>query len=260
MCYDIQAKLDSMLKRAMRENNDEHVQEILRKIERFTGKPMFHLSGFDHPEILIYTDKEPTIPTIAKWGLVPNWVKDEEASRKIVAGTLNARGESIFDKPSFAESAKNQRCIICIDGFFEHQHYKGKKFPYFIANKNGKPLTLGGLWNEWQHPVTGDLLNSFSIVTTKANSLMTEIHNNPKLLEPRMPLILTEEGQSQWLAPATGEDEWEKIKSLITPSSSEFLTAHTVGRLRGKHSPGNSESITDEVIYAELSNDAPTLF
>lgn len=113
--------------------------------------------------------------------------------------TLNARGETIFEKPSFRTSAKNHRCIIYVAGFYEHHHYNNKTYPFFIYRKDAQPMALAGLWSEWKNPDTGGRLNTFSIVTTKGNKMMARIHNNPKLKEPRMPVILPSELEDEWL-------------------------------------------------------------
>ena len=249
MCYDVQAKLESQLKRAIRKNSSEEVNSILEKLEKFHGRPMFHVSGFNHPEMLIYTNERPDIPTIAHWGLVPHWTKDEASKEKLWNSTLNAKGETIFEKPSFKDSAIAKRCLIHIDGFFEHKQINGKSFPHFIKPKDNSVLSLGGVWSEWINPRTELIETSFSIVTTRANTLMSDIHNNPKLSEPRMPLILDHENEEDWLQGALSENEIEKFKKLIKPASDHVLEAHTVGRLSGKNFKGNNESVTEEVNY-----------
>ncbi|MFT5859522.1 MAG: putative SOS response-associated peptidase YedK [Flavobacteriaceae bacterium] len=250
MCYDIQAKLESQLKRAIRKNSVEDMNAILEKLERFNGRPMFHLSGFDHPELLIYTNEAPDVPTAATWGLVPSWTKNESAKLKIINSTLNAKGETIFDKPSFKESAQSKRCILQVDGFFEHKHINGKTYPHFISRADGHLMTLGGLWSEWKNPLTRKMETSFSIITTRANQLMSGIHNNPKLAEPRMPLILPPNAEDLWLRP-TGKGV-ETLSQIIKPAENALLEAHPVGRLKGKEYTGNNANITERAYYAAI--------
>ena len=165
---------------------------------------------------------------------------------------MNARGETIFEKPSFRDAAKNNRCIIYIDGFYEHHHFKNNTYPFFIQKKDKNPIALAGLWSEWINSKTGGKINTFSIVTTEGNSLMSKIHNNPKLKGPRMPLILPEEIEEKWLNPIIEELDIHLIQDLIQSYPADELKAHTVNKLRGKDYKGNVEEISEEVIYKEL--------
>lgn len=252
MCYDLKASLEAQLSKARRENDLQAIEEIIEKLVPLTDLPIYHSSGFNHPELLIYTDRSPEFPEVATWGLVPNWVRDEAQLKKLWNSTLNARGETIFEKPSFRDSAKHRRCILCIDGFYEHHHFRGKIYPFFIRAKNKQPISLAGLWSEWVHPESGGRIKTFTIVTTKGNELLTRIHNNPKLKEPRMPLVLSPEGEATWLHPGTGEPETSEIRELIRKKPVIELEAHTVRKLRGREYPGDIEGISDKYVYPEL--------
>ena len=252
MCYDIKASLEAQLNRARRNNDEQAIKEIIEKLLPLTDIPIFHASGFSHPKLFIYTDEQPIQPTVASWGLVPHWVKDREQLKKLWNNTLNARGETIFDKPSFRDSARHKRCLIYIDGFYEHHHFKGKTFPFYIRGKNNEPLTLAGLWSQWRDPETGELLKTFTIVTTEGNSLLAKIHNNPKLEGPRMPLILPSELQDEWLQPVEDELDIQQIEELIGSYPAEWLEAYTVHRLRGKEYLGNVPETAEPVVYEEL--------
>ena len=252
MCYDIKATYETQLKRARRKGDLAAVAEILEKLIPFTDLPLYHASGFSHPEMLIYTADSPEYPSVATWGLVPHWVKDEAQLKKFWNNTLNARGETIFEKPAFRESANNKRCIIYIDGFYEHHHFNKKIYPYFIHRKDEKPIALAGLWSEWINPETNGRMNTFSIVTTVGNSMMSKIHNNPKIKGPRMPLILPDELEDEWLKPIKDDLDQQKIQNLIQSYPDGELKAHTVGKLRGKDYVGNVENISDKVVYEEL--------
>ena len=140
MCYDIKASYEAQLSRAKRKGDFVAVEEILEKLIPFTDLPLHHVSGFTHPKLLIYTNESPEFPIVATWGLVPHWVRDDIQKKKIWNTTLNARGETIFEKPSFKQSAKNNRCIIYIDGFYEHHHFNKKTYPFFIQRKDEKPI------------------------------------------------------------------------------------------------------------------------
>lgn len=252
MCYDIKASLEAQLTRAQREQDYQAIEEILEKLIPLTDLPIHHASGFSHPEVLIYTDRSPYFPEVATWGLVPHWVRDQEQLKKLWNRTLNARGETIFEKPSFRTSARNNRCIIYVDGFYEHHHFKGKTYPFYVHRKDNKPMALAGLWSEWRNDETGGVINTFSIVTTQGNPLLAKIHNNPKLKEPRMPLILPQELEDKWLEHLDDELDQQAIEKLIQSYPEEELRAHTVTRLRGKDYVGNVEEISNPVTYVEL--------
>lgn len=252
MCYDIKASLEAQLNRANRSGDKKAMEEILEDLVPLTDLPLHHASGFSHPKILIYTDRSPDFPEVSSWGLVPHWVKDEAQLKKLWNNTLNARGETIFEKPSFRDAAKNSRCLIYIDGFYEHHHFKGKTYPFFIRSRDRKPIPLAGLWSEWYDKETKTVLNTFSIVTTDGNSLLAKIHNNPKLKGPRMPLILSPSMEDQWLNPVHGNLDKKELQTLIMPYPENELEAYTVGKLRGKEYVGNVPEISNEKVYEEL--------
>lgn len=252
MCYDIKASLESQLSRARRNNDAVAIKEITKKLLPLTDLPIYHASGFSHPKLFIYTNNSPYLPHVAFWGLVPHWVKDKEQVKKIWNNTLNARCETLFEKPSFREAAKFHRCIVYVDGFYEHHHYKGKTYPFFIYKKNNLPLALAGLWSEWVYKETGEILTSFSIVTTKGNTMMSKIHNNPKLTEPRMPLLLTNDLEDKWLDPIMDKNSMAEIQQELKERSDDYLRAYTVNKLRGLSYLGNVEKVSEPREYPEL--------
>lgn len=252
MCYDIKASLEAQLTRAQREQDYQAIEEIMEKLIPLTDLPIHHVSGFSHPELLIYTDRSLNFPEVATWGLVPHWVKGDEQRKKLWNQTLNARGETIFEKPSFRNAAKNNRCIVYVDGFYEHHHFGGKTYPFYIHRKDLEPLALAGLWSEWTDNGTGGSINTFTIVTTEGNPLLAKIHNNPKLKGPRMPFILPLELEDKWLIHIDDEVDQKSIEELIQSYPEEELTAHTVTRLRGKEYIGNVKEVSDSFEYEEL--------
>jgi len=252
MCYDVKTKLESQLRRAKRFNDQGWKAELEEKLLPYMEHTYYHVSGYMHPKLLIYTNDKPCIPTLSIWGLVPHWIKNNDQRLKYWNNTLNARGETIFEKPSFRESAKNKRCILYVDGFYEHHHFKGKTYPFFISGIDKMPLAIAGLWCEWVDKETGEILNTFTIVTTKGNALLSKIHNNPKLIEPRMPVILTEETEGLWLEPINSEYQRNEIMNLMQPFPENKLKAHTVRRLRGKQAVGNVPEASVYYRYNEL--------
>ena len=150
-------------------------------------------NGFSHPETPVITNKDTGIIELYKWGLIPHWAKDITIRKN----TLNARIETINQKPSFRDAVKN-RCLVLVDGFYEWQWLdpKGKnKQKYLITFPNDEVFSLAGLWSEWTDKLTGEILNTYTILTTEANELMSQIHNSQK----RMPVILSPNNETDWL-------------------------------------------------------------
>lgn len=258
MCYESSQLAYRIYRDAKRLGaSDEELNELRRRWHDLENdRPQFyHVSGFSHPDLLGFTRKNRTIDLDSFfWGLIPNWVPNEEQASKLWNQTLNARGETIFDKPAFRDAALSERIVIPLTGFYEHQHQKGKTFPYFIAAEAEEDLLVGGLAAEWVNPATGELIRSATIVTVPGNALMARIHNNPKLNEARMPLILSEDQSAQWMTGS--QSDAEEILSL---SCKVNLRAHTVRRLRGKEYLGNCKEVQEAYDYPELI-EPPTLF
>lgn len=253
MCYDLSQIAQRAYIAAIRDNASPDVIEHYRKeYEKYKSDIVdyYHTSGFQHPKLLTFNKKG---LNLSIWGLIPHWVKDEQTAQEIWNKTINARGESIFEKPSFRDAAKT-RCIIPVDGFYEHHHKNGKTYPYYIETATHDPLLLGGIQATWLNKETGEIINSISVVTTKGNSLLSDIHNNPKLKEPRMPLIIERNEIDNWI----GEDDQVAMK-LIHPNTTTKLVAHTVQKLRGKDAIGNVKEARDDFSYPELSA-PPELF
>lgn len=259
MCYDIQTTLEAQLKRAKRLNDPKAIADITEKLKPYTSA-QYHAPGFAHPKVLIYNNLEPQVPKPAVWGLIPSWIGSEEEKAKLWNNTLNAKGESIFEKPSFRDSAKKMRCLVPVLAFFEHHHKGSKSFPHRIFRKDGEPLMLAGLWSEWVNKSSGEIVESFSIVTTRGNSLMEGIHNNPKMDGARMPVILDEKDEETWLNTEDHPSLDKEIENLLKPYPSEKLEAFPVAKLRGKEAVGNSEELLKRKYYPELEEIQGSLF
>lgn len=250
MCFSISASLEAQLKRAMKNKSQSDVLKIREKIKSHSNKPFFHLSGFAHPQVLVYTNENIYEPELAYWGLIPEWIKDRKSVSSIWNKTLNARLETIFEKPSFKTSAESKRCIVYVDGFFEFHHYKGKSYPFYVHSKNKEPLILAGLWSEWFDRSKNQIITSFTIVTRKAASLLTKIHNNPKLKEARIPVVLNEAESALWLDINNVNEK--DIATQIINTNESFLKAHPVQKLSGKAYLGNTPEVVNEHQYEGL--------
>jgi putative SOS response-associated peptidase YedK len=141
-------------------------------------------NGFQHPSTPVVTQAEPGRVQLMNWGLIPHWAKD----RSIQNNTLNAKMETLAEKPSF-RNVLNNRCLVFADGFYEWQWLDpaGKqKQKYLITLPDAQPFAFAGLWSRWNDPQTGFPLNTYTLITRPADELMSRIHNS-KL---RMPWIL----------------------------------------------------------------------
>lgn len=179
----------------------------------------YHVSAFTNPDYPVITE-DPEIH-IFKWGLIPFWTKTEKDANEIRTKTYNARAESIFEKPSFRGSINTKRCIVPSTGFFDWRHEGGKKIPYFIYMKNEDIFSMAGIYSDWVDPGTGEVIKTFSIITTGANDLMRYIHNT----NFRMPVILREEDEKKWLSPRLNKGE---IESFLQPIDSDLMDAYVI--------------------------------
>jgi putative SOS response-associated peptidase YedK len=255
MCYSAKSLKTAALKRAVHDGDKAIAEQLRVELEALPGlADQVYVSAFTHPALVAFTGDEPYRPQLLTWGLIPAWTKDEAQARKLRVQTLNARGESIFEKPAFRKSAMDKRCLVFVNGFYEHQHFMKRTYPWFIHVKGREAFALAGLWDEWHDPASGAVLRTFSIVTTAGNPLMAKIHNNPKLEGPRMPLILPPELEDEWLRPIADERDAERIKQLILPFPEEEMEAHTVRPLLGKAADGGApEQASDPFEYPELA-------
>ncbi len=153
------------------------------------------------------------------WGLIPSWAKADALTKRMI----NARGETLAEKPFFRSSYKYKRCLILADGFYEWQAQpKSKtKIPYFIHMRDGNPFAFAGLWDEWHSP-EGGTIRTCAIITTAPNELMSALHN-------RMPVILEKENYAEWLDPAPRAPE--TLQHLLQPFDSQKMTARPVSIL-----------------------------
>lgn len=251
MCYTVAYLTKRKITYARRAGADEaEIRELEERLEEITTgqPPMFHVSGFTHPKLLCFHRDDGPRFELLRWGLIPHWVKDHAQAAELSRRTLNARGETLFEKPAFREAAKH-RCLVLVDGFFEFHHLGKRSFPYHIRARDGGPIALGGVRSIWRDPDTGELTGTVSIVTTVANVEMARIHNNAKADGPRMPFILPKAVDAAWLSPDT---DAEHAAALIQPYADELLEQYTVPPLLGKQAIGNVPAALEPFPYMEL--------
>jgi putative SOS response-associated peptidase YedK len=151
---------------------------------------------------------------LVRWGLLPSWVKDPNNFSLLI----NARGESVCDKPAFRAAMKRRRCLIPADGFYEWKAVGGRKQPYFVRAKSGMPLAFAGLWETWTGP-NGEELETGTIVTTNANRTLEPIHG-------RMPAIVPPEAFDLWLD--CSNVDAKTAAAIIQPAPDDLLEAYEV--------------------------------
>ncbi len=164
----------------------------------------------------VLTQEQPRHLQLMRWGLIPSWAKDPSIGSKMI----NARAETLAEKPAFRMALQERRCLIPADGFYEWQQTGFGKLPQHIHLISGNLLTFAGLWESWRDG-EGRELRSFTIITTTPNALMATIHD-------RMPVIIPPSKRAVWLDPATGPAE---VQALLMPLPDGLLTTQTVGDL-----------------------------
>ena len=165
--------------------------------------------------IPVVLDKNTRDVEMLRWGLIPFWAKDEKIGYRMI----NARSETIQEKPSFRNAFKQRRCLILADGFYEWQKQSGKspKVPFFFQLADGAPFAFAGIWESWS-PSPKDTIRSCSIITTEPNDLVAMAHN-------RMPVMLDEGLMWEWLADKPADD----LQAMLAPYPAEKMRAHPVG-------------------------------
>jgi putative SOS response-associated peptidase YedK len=187
------------------------------------GAPRFNIAPSQ--PILVLPNDGTNKADFFVWGLIPSWAKDPSIGSQLI----NARGETLGEKPSFRSAYKYHRCLIFADGFFEWQPKEGSKskVPHFIKLKSGRPFAFAGLWERWNSP-DGSEIKSATIITIAPNELMAPIHN-------RMPVILPKDAYTQWLDPQPQPSS--RFESLLVPYPAEEMIAFPVSTL--VNSPAN---------------------
>jgi putative SOS response-associated peptidase YedK len=169
---------------------------------------------------------------LVRWGLVPSWVKDPRTFSLLI----NARGESVLDKPAFRNAMKRRRCLVPADGFYEWRNEGKFRRPFYIRPKTREPMGLAGLWETWTGP-NGEEMDTAVIVTTRANRLLSALHD-------RMPVIVPPEAFDFWL---DDKVDATAAASLIAPAPDSLLEMHEVSAAVNKAANDTPELIEPAV-------------
>ena len=179
-----------------------------------------------------------------RWGLVPSWAQDPSMGQ----GMINARAETLLEKPSFKQLVATRRCLVPADGFYEWRREGKRKVPMWIHLKNGEPFAFAGLWDYWRDPAGDKELYTFTIITTDPNALLRPIQN-------RMPVMYDKEMGRQWLEESFG-DQPMILAAVLRPWPSELMEAHEVSTLVNSPENDTAECIKP-LSYGRMPSQPP---
>jgi putative SOS response-associated peptidase YedK len=213
---------------SLRARNAEILAEYFGIVEGLLPllKPRYNIAPSQHVAAVRLksgggkTGKNEREMVLMRWGLIPAWAKDAKIGNLMI----NARAESLAEKPIFRAAFQRRRCLIAADGFYEWQALDRKKQPYFIHFRDERPFAFAGLWDNWEGP-DRQAIDSCTIITTEASDLVRPLHD-------RMPVILARESYDIWLD--TAAENMDTIASLLVPFSSNEMEAYPVGALVNK--------------------------
>ena len=152
-----------------------------------------------------------------RWGLIPHWAKDHRIGSRMI----NARAETVAEKPSFRDSLRRRRCLVLADGFYEWQRNGKEKRPMRVVMRSGEPFAFAGIWAVWKDP-EGNRIPSCAIITTTANDVLEPIHE-------RMPVVLPREAEQFWLDPSV--EDPAAITDVLNPAPDDAMNAYEVSSL-----------------------------
>lgn len=151
-------------------------------------KPRYNIAPTQYIAAIRRDENQSNELTMLRWGLVPFWAKDPSIGNRMI----NARSETVAEKPSFRNAYRKRRCLVLADGFYEWHREGDVKIPYFISLADGKPFAFAGLWEHWNSKDSDESLQTTTIVTAAANDFLAQVHH-------RMPVVLEPENARRWL-------------------------------------------------------------
>jgi len=190
----------------------EAIRQLFAYLEQPNFPPRYNIAPTQPVPIVRMAEGKRQL-ALVRWGLIPAWVKDPRTFSLVI----NARGESVLDKPAFRNAMKRRRCLFPADGFYEWKRDGERKQPYFVRLKSGAPLAFAGLWETWMGP-NGEEQETAAIVTTTASRSIAHIHD-------RMPVIVPPDAFNFWLDPNV---DGEMAASVIQPAKDALIEAYEV--------------------------------
>lgn len=191
------------------------VAEAFDLMEPPFHEPRFNIAPTQPVPVIVATEAAPQRQfRLLYWGLIPSWADDPAIGSRMI----NARAETLAEKPSFRTALKRRRCLVLADGFYEWQRVATSKQPYYFQVGDRQPFAFAGLWEHWQSK-EGDTIDSCTIITTEPNSLLSQFHN-------RMPVILHPQEYDRWLDPTL--QKADLLQPLLRPYPAEHMGAYPV--------------------------------
>jgi len=185
-------------------------------------EPRYNVAPTQHVAAIRETDEHARELVMLRWGLVPFWARDPSIGSRMI----NARAETVAEKPAYRAAYRHRRCLVLADGFYEWHREGDRKTPYFISLASGGPFALAGLWENWKGRESGESLQTTTLVTTEANAFMKTLHH-------RMPVVLTPATADDWLS---GSDSLLDDVSAITPPLKAWPVDRRVNNARNEGS------------------------
>lgn len=199
-------------------------REIFKLLSAPAFEPRYNLAPTDDAAVVRASRSRGRELVPLRWGLIPSWAKDPAIGNRMI----NARAETLAEKPAFRDAYRMRRCLVPADGFYEWQKVPSGKQPYYVRVDGGRIFAFAGLWERWRDRATGDERETFTIITTEPNELLAPIHN-------RMPVIVGPDDYDRWLDP---ENEGASdLADILAPFPPERMSAYPVSRYVSK--PGN---------------------
>jgi putative SOS response-associated peptidase YedK len=221
---DVKTENQAMCGRfSLRARNAEILAEYFGIVDVPMLKPRYNIAP-SQPVPVVRLKPDESKPqrelVLMRWGLIPSWAKDAVIGNRMI----NARAESLAEKPAFRAALRRRRCLLVADGFYEWEDTGKTKQPFFIHFRDDRPFAFAGLWESWEGP-DHTAIDSCTIITTTASKLLRPIHE-------RMPVILAPDAYKVWLD--TAVENTDTITSLLVPFSSNEMGAYPVGKLVNK--------------------------
>ena len=190
---------------------DEIARVLALDVVPAEAEPRYNIAPTQR--VLAVTSEEPRAAVWLGWGLVPSWAKDPSIGGRLI----NARAETLAEKPSFRQAFRLRRCLVLADGFYEWKKEGRTKRPFYMRLRSGGPFTMAGLWESWRS--AEEELRTCTIITTTPNALVRQLHD-------RMPAIVPAEARSEWLA--AGPRSATDLQQLLGPQPAELFEAYEV--------------------------------
>lgn len=201
------------------------------ELEGFDFQPRYNAAPMQRLPVVRQRPTGERVIQLLRWGLLPSWAKDQTIASKLI----NARGETLAEKPSFRTAYRKRRCIVPANGFMEWKALEKGKQPYYIHAANDDLFGLAGLWERWS-PADGEAIDTFTIVTTNANGALRDLHD-------RMPVILAPENYGRWLDQQTRLEDLQLLVTLCPDAMiSMYLVSLAVGNVKNDE-PGLIEPV-----------------